>query len=75
MLYTRMYCLNGFFNTRGSVSHIFVMNRKREWRVMKMKFRYVIGYIELLSYRARGFGMLKEKKIKASDVGSNDGMM
>lgn len=38
-----MYCLNGFFNTRGSVSHIFVMNRKREWRVMKMKFRYVIA--------------------------------
>ena len=31
MLYTRMYCLNGFFNTRGSESHIFcVMNREKK---------------------------------------------
>ena len=30
MLYTRMYCLNDFFNTSGSESRIFVMNRKKK---------------------------------------------
>jgi len=72
MLYTRMYCLNDFLNTRGSESRIFVMNRKKkmagdEDEVPLRDYLTYRVYRIIILQSARVWHVEIEKK-KASDV-------